>query len=402
MFKQITITFGTPSAETAKDMVFGRENLAEKLWGCLREGSVRLLSERRMGKTWLLMLTIASHPDWALPLFFDAEGCSTASEFIWKLNAALHESHLVDTKWWDNIADWFRRMAQQVQGKQIVGAEIPVLDPWHALLESTCRHMTEKAGEKKVVIVFDELPFFLDKLIKTGQGEDAIRFLDNLRQLRQALPNLRMVFCGSLGLHLVLDALKQQGYTGRPVNDMPPFDVPPLDPEMATQLAGGLLVGEGVECKDLERSAKAVAEAACGVPFYVQHLVKWMRDQREDCWTVKLIKRVPEELFEGAGDPAEFQYYDQRISQYYPEDITERARAALDMLSRNPKGESLDNLLNLVRHQPKTMMIDSREFLRVMEVLRDDHYVVLEGKVWRFKLEIVRCWWLAHRGGLTA
>ena len=99
MFTPITVRFGTPNIETAKEHVFGREELANQLWKDLSAGSVRLLSERRMGKTWLLMLAMATRPEWAIPLFFDAEGCASAPEFIWKLNEVLHESKLVDTEW---------------------------------------------------------------------------------------------------------------------------------------------------------------------------------------------------------------------------------------------------------------------------------------------------------------
>ena len=141
-----------------------------------------------------------------------------------------------------------------------------------------------------------------------------------------------------LGLHLVLGKLQEEGYTGRPVNDMQPFDVPPLSEEKAKQLAGGLITGERVVCDNVELCANAAARAACGVPFYIQHIIKWMRDHSEDPWTPKRIARVPDELFEEPGDPAEFAYYDSRLTQYYPEDIADRARVALDMLSRNPKG----------------------------------------------------------------
>lgn len=401
MFKAIRIQFGTPSIETAKDVVFGREELAEKLWGSLSEGSVRLLSERRMGKTWLLMLAMATKPEWAISLFFDAEGCSSAPEFIWKLNEKLHESKLIDIERRTKITDWFRRVAQRVQGQNVAGVEIPEIDPWPALLESTCRHLAGKVGDKKAVVIIDEFPFFLDKLIKDGRGDDAIHFLDTLRQLRQTLPNFRLVFCGSLGLHLVLDSLQREGYTGRPVNDMQTFDVPPLSEEMAVQLAGGLITGEQVPCKNVELSANAVALAACKVPFYIQHIVKWMQGHAEGSWTPKRISHIPEEMFEDSGDPGDFSYYDSRLTQYYPEDIADRARVALDMLSRNPKGESFDGLLNLVRHSPKTAMLDSQELLRILEVLRDDHYLLRSRQKWIFKLEIVRRWWLTHRGGMA-
>jgi hypothetical protein len=45
-------------------------------------------------------------------------------------------------------------------------------------------------------------------------------------------------------------------------------------------------------------------------------------------------------------------------------------------------------------------MLDSSALLEILQILRDDYYLVQEGDRWRFKLEIVRCWWQQYRGGL--
>ncbi len=185
-----------------------------------------------------------------------------------------------------------------------------------------------------------------------------------------------MVFCGSLGLHIVLHKLRDAGYTGQPVNDMPPFEVPPLAPEDAQYLSGSLLLGEGVSCSDMKAVAHSIAHASSGVPHYIQHIVSWMCDQQTEPWTPERAASIPSELFNAAGDPAEFAYYDGRLDQYYPPDIVEKSRAALDVLSRKADGLHFDELLNLVRHRPKTLMVDSESFLQVLRVLRDDHYVV--------------------------
>jgi hypothetical protein len=202
-------------------------------------------------------------------------------------------------------------------------------------------------------------------------------------------------------LHIVLQALRGFGYTGQPVNDMPPLDVPPLSPEDARYLAGCVLLGKKIACSDVGAVAESLAEACSYVPFYIIHAASWMRPQDHPQWTPDEAKKVPKKLFEASGDPAEFAYYNQRLDQYYPEGIVEKARAALDVLSREPRGLAFNDLVNLVRHRPKTLDVDPGEVRKILDDLRDDHYIVLVDGLWRFKLGIVRQWWFENRGKLA-
>ena len=397
-FKPLRVQIGAVDERSAPDLVIGRTELVEALWRQLRAGSVRLLSERRMGKTWVIHLAMASRPDWAAPALFDAQGLASAPEFVQKLNRALHEAGLVSDKWWQTVVDWFRRPLQTLQGQELGKVTLPTLDTWPSFLEDTCRHFVEHNAGRNAVLIVDELPFLLDRLAKTGQEQDAMRLLDILRSLRHEHPSLRIALCGSLGLHIVLAKLHQAGYTGHPVNDMPPFEVPPLSPPDAAYLAGCLLLGEEVPCDDVAVVAEAIATASSGVPFYIQHLVNWMVQHPGQAWTPDRASNAPEELFNARGDPAEFAYYDERLDDYYPGDVVEKARALLDTLSREKAGMAFDTLVNLVRHRPKCVAVDPEQLLKVMRVLRDDHYVVAHNDHWRFKLDIVRQWWFNTRG----
>jgi len=400
-FKGLLVRTGATDVSEARNVVIGRTVQVKKLWKEVYAGSIILLSERRMGKTWMLKLAIALKPKWAVPLFFDAEGVHSAPEFVWQLNKKLHDSRLIPNTWWDDIQDWFRRFSQRVQGAKIGSIEIPELDTWGSLLEDTCCHFAAKAEPRKAVLMMDEIPFLLDNIIKKRSPDEAVEVLDKLRFLRQTMPSLRMIFCGSLGLHIVLQKLRETGYTGQPMNDMAPSEMPPLSPGDAHYLSGCLLLGEGVPCSDRKEVARAIAQASSGVPFYVQRIVNWMCDQQVKEWSPKQAGAVPMELFNADGDPAQFSYYDSRLDQYYPADIVEKARAALDMLSRRAAGMQFDELLNLVRHRPKTLMVDSDSFLQVLRLLRDDYYLIHKNGQWRFKLEILRKWWFETRGRLA-
>jgi hypothetical protein len=400
-FVPMRLSFSTPGVPDAREVVVGRAELADSLWANLEGASLRLLSERRMGKTWLLKLALACAPDWSAPMFFDAEQAQDACDFVLRLNRQLHASGLVQDNWWKKTQEWFQRLVVALGGKKLGPVEVPSnLLSWSAFLTQTCQHVIERKPSQTVVLIFDELPLFLDKLITSGRPTDAVEFLDTLRFLRQNQPTLRMVFCGSLGLHIVLKKLETTGYTGRPVNDMNPFDVPPLTDQCAAYLAGCLITGENALCKDVATCATAVAKAGSRCPFYIQKIVKWMKDHADKAWTTRAVATIVEQAANGTGDPFEFSYYEGRLPQYYPEDadLVDRARITLDVLSRESDGLPFDDLLNRVRHNPKTLTLDPEALLEVLRILRDDHYLVECDRHWAFKLDVIRLGWYHMRG----
>jgi hypothetical protein len=85
---------------------------------------------------------------------------------------------------------------------------------------------------------------------------------------------------------------------------------------------------------------------------------------------------------------------------YYPEDLVEKALAALDVLSRESEATAFDDLLNAIRHRPQTLALDPNGLLEVLNILKDDYYLIESSGGWRFKVELVRAWWFENRGKL--
>lgn len=398
-FQPIQPRLGAVDQTNAKEFVFGRSHLVDTLWRRLEAGSLRLVAERRMGKTWVLHLALANAPEWAVPVLFDAQKHRSDADLILEINRVLHEKGLLPDAWWQKVWDWSRRKLHDLRGKKLNQLEVPEIETSAAILEETCREFVKAQSGKRPVLIIDEFPFLLDKLVKEDSCEAAEQLLDSLRSLRHELPDLRMVFCGSLGLHIVLDRLAENRYTGRPVNDMPPFEVPPLDESDAVALAGGLLLGSSVPCSDLSKVAEEVARGGSCVPFYIQHLVMWMDTQSRKEWTPDDARQAPLRLFDAANDPGEFRYYDQRLDQYYPDDVVAKARAILFQLCHDAEGLEFNDLVNRLRHTQDCVETHDHEAQKVLETLRDDHYLVSDGNRWRFKVEIIRRWWQHTRGG---
>ncbi len=399
--KPITLTIGTTVDEkTARGTVYGRDELVEKLWDDIKSGSISLIGERRTGKTWVLRLAQALKPAQAETFWFDAEKVHSTTEFVRRLNQELSAKGLMSRKIRRKLLNWVRRAG--IGLGRIKGAvDVKNPDGWPIFLESTIGEFVKNAGQPQAVLMIDELPFCLDSIASTQGHAAASKVLDELRALRMAHPSLRMVFCGSLGLHIVLKKLEDEGYKGQPTNDLVTFDVPPLNEHDSLFFAAGLIVGEKIGYSHLEQVSLAVSQAGSQIPYYIQHIVKYMKNRQPFDYTPEDVAAIPEKLFEASGDPARFRHHDKRLDVYYPEDIVEKARSVLDVLSLEPDGLDDASLLNLVKHNPKTVTIDPESLQEVVRILQDDHYIEKSQGKWRFKVDIIRRWWAFARGEMN-
>ncbi len=398
-FEPMKVVIGSVNRDNAQQSVVGRDDMADQFWEELRRGSLQVLSERRMGKTWLLHLAQAREPEDFVSVFLNVEDLKNVLDFSQRLMDKVYVEVPATGKI-DRLKGYVKRRAPRVEGQDVGKLKIPTFSNWKEGLQHALTTFQSRIGEGMPVLILDELPHLLDSVIQTGRHEEAIELLDTLRALRQSLPNLRMVYCGSLGFHIVFSKLHKEGYTGQPVNEMGTFDVLPLKSEAATQLAGNLLLGEDVQCTELASVASAVGEVSARVPFYIQNIVHWMWSHNEQAWSPDAVSVVLNGMFDDVGDPAKFKYYDQRLDQHYPSDWVEQARIILDILSRESDGVQIEQLLNLVRHIERTTSLTQDDLLKVLEVLREDHYVVRQDGTYRFKLEIVRKWWHTARGSI--
>ena len=88
----------------------------------------------------------------------------------------------------------------------------------------------------------------LQKIASLSESRESrtqtLTLLDTLRLIRQKYANLRMIYAGSVGLHHVVNDLKQDTLASQPVNDMPMVDIRALDHSDAIHLASNLLSDE--------------------------------------------------------------------------------------------------------------------------------------------------------------
>jgi hypothetical protein len=374
--------------------IVGRDTLVQKLWRVLEGQSLVLTSERRIGKTCVIrkMKEECAAPD-VVCVLNDLEALNSVQEFVEAVYKDI-ESLLPRA---DRAQLKFQQLLSKLGGLEVHNIKIPDLTPhWKNLLFALAEDLVEN-NDRMIVFFWDELPLFIHKISKTWGEPVAMEMLDALRSLRQRHNRLRMVFTGSVGLHLVVKALRLGNYVNDPTNDMQIVEVCPLDEPDGISLATQLLEGEGIELPASPALARAVSEAAGHIPYYIHWLVAHMSGSKLPI-TVDSVQQHLDSLVCNPNDPAHFRYYRERLDVYYAPEEKGIALAALDALAVADRPLPIGDLLNLVRHKfPEATPEAVRDTL---SLLAKDHYIIRPSGApgYGFRYAIVRQWWKSERG----
>jgi len=387
------------------ERVVGRDDEIRKMWNALQNQSVVLVSERRIGKTSVIRKMEKEPLAGWHPIYLVIEGVRSPSEFISKIVDAV--SPIILSKKGRALTK-LSRLCEELGGQNIGSWTLPQFKHhWKRLLQTTLNDIRDNFDEK-VLFLWDELPLMISN-IKDDMGvKTAMELLDILRDHRMAdnSGKLRMVYTGSIGLHLVISELHHKGYRNDPTNDMATFALQGLSARNARELAcQGLqgLMDEGeIELRDpLEDVGRAVAEATDGLPFYVNYAVDALSEFRQPVGCEDAISAV-DRLLQDPEDKAHFGHYAERIAAYYPPHLRQKELALeiLKSVCRSDEWLSEDDILNRVAAQ--MVVTDNNLFQRVLGLLVKDHYLRREHHVknrfYQFKYGIIKRWWLANRG----
>jgi len=322
-FRELSVGTNAVDASTAPSQVIGRDDLVQALWMQVRSGSTRLSAPPRIGKTWFLNLALAMRPEWAGPTLFNAAECRSLREFVWELTRHLHTRGFVPDVWEAEVREWYTRRPAVQSGERDTGGVEQSADDWEPVLFRTCAILVEKGAADCPVLMIDELPAFLETLVGEWAEDEAGRLLEALHRLRLQYPTLRMILSDAQGLQRVVERLHNQGFNGHPLDDLPPFELPPLSAPDARYLAGCLLLGEQVPCDDIHAVAQAVAEACNNVPPAIRNTVDWMARFASRPWTAERVASLPTTR---AMDDAEDPLSDERLYPFGADDVVQVER----------------------------------------------------------------------------
>lgn len=382
--------------------VIGRDRLIARLWATLERQGLVLVAERRMGKTAIIKKMEAEPPPGLRVLYLDIEGVSRAGELVECVAQAIRVRFGTSGK----AAKWLADLWSGLGGLEVAGIlKLPESKGphWKAALERLLGGLG-RDPERPMVLILDELPWMLQKTVRTEGESVVVDLLDVLRGLRQTHAGLRLVYTGSIGLHHVVAGLLDEGFVNSPLNDMRIVEVPPLAPGDAACLADALLRGEGLADGSPDDTAERLAELVDCVPYYIHHVVAALADRGQKA-TRRAVESAVEQALVEAQDPWNLEHYRSRLGEYYGERAG-LARAVLDVLAETgPLDLSALHERLKIDFRPdnelaRRIVEGDRDGLRALiKPMQRDHYLAQDGTgAYGFRFPLVRRWWRLDLG----
>ncbi len=386
-----------PGGRLNTNDVVGRDNEIARYWRILERQGLVVSAERRIGKTHIVLKMRDECRSGYLPFYQDLEAVHSIPELIRSIYDTVQQSSsaLPSVKLKAYIAKWSSLLPNKISG-----VDLPTGDStWQVLLAEAFDDLMGLANNLVILLLWDEFPLMLHNLQRREGPDAAIQLLDHLRALRLRHANrLRFLFTGSIGLHLVLRSLRAAGNTNDPVNDMLSLTVPPMAPQDTTDLAAALLEETRAAPSRISGMASRIASEVGGFPYYVHHVVDQL-DQLQRPPLLEDVSAAVDKLVYDPHDPANFNYYVNRLSSYYAADEGALALVVLDTVAGLSSPVPIPELLNLCRHRDPSLQ---EEALReVLTVLAEDHYIEprksAAGTTYDFRWQLVKRWWKARR-----
>ncbi len=379
---------------------FDREEVIENLWDTLQHHSVLLAAPRRVGKS-SLMLKLFSEPQAIFEvLWLDGQDYDTPEDLVADLaiKAAKLRSNL------NGFVSKLLGIAAKVEELEVWQLKLKLREQlsgtWRVQGETVVRDALKP--DTKLLIVIDELPMLLHKLI-TNRGDSgkvaAQDLLDWLRHLRQApefIQQVRQLVGGSIGLTRIASLTG----SSHKIADLRPIEVGALERPKAKELATLLLKSRGVELED--RSMETfLDQVGTLLPIFIQIMASVVASEvrrRKQPANAELIRECYEQRALGPEFRLSFEDYYERLNRYYSPEEARVARILLRELAIADGPQAKSTLLGIYQ-QEIGPAADPFKFDLLLTWLSDDFYVEETGEARvHFKSRWMRDWWRTYHG----
>lgn len=396
--------------QTDAKNVIGRDKIIQHIWHRLEKTSIRFTAERRIGKTTIMTKMAAEPLPGKVVIYSDLEQVGSPMQFVEVILTSL-SGHLSKTQ---VATNWLDRLSSKLGGTEIVGViKLPQIkgQDWQPLLKDTLNAVCQNQTSQQLVFLWDEMPYMLQKIheseITSGSNEkSALAILDILRALRAENPNLRMIFTGSVGLHHILNTLRDDRLAAQPVNNMPTIPIGPLSEEYAKQLAKNLLKTEEIECDNEELVIASLVTLTDRVPFYLNSVISQLALHEGKITVQEVEAQIGQHLI-ASYDPWEMEHFRSRLKTYYPnqlQDIDGKplaeasiAKLLLNHLAMSNDAQSINECFAAIKAKQRIEQRDTVTTL--LDSLAKDHYIVrnTDGK-YHFLFPLLKRWWILAEG----
>ena len=380
--------------------LYGRGYELTTLWERLERGEhVLLLAPRRVGKTSLMLeLRRQPRPNWHV-IYIDVEGAADAADLFADIlvQLAAHPAHrrgLENIPGWQALRNTLRRAANLRAKVRFPGVKMElaaiVRAGWPRWADQIRARLAAREAGERVLIIIDELPVLVFRLIHNGARQDAELLLSKLREWRQA-PDLQSSLATLAGGSIGLEGVVRRAGLSSIINDLSPLHLESWSRSTARQFLddigrnSGFPLGEST----IEQVLDLLNDP---VPYHLQLFFQALRlECRNDPASLKpqIVESCFERRLAGASGTAHLDHYAARLKIA----LDERERdAALAILSRlaSPK-ESV-----LVKDLQQLTPGDHDACRSALRVLETDGYIRRNDDRVSFRSNLLREWWRKH------
>jgi AAA+ ATPase superfamily predicted ATPase len=354
---------------------------------------------RRIGKSSLLVETRRQIEDGGIvtSAYIDVQELQSVSEFFTAFLNSLPQNTVQQLRsLWDGAKRLPGRMMDAIQrrvksanaggGGFEAGVEFErdIRDYWEPLKASveTLAREHLKAGTR-IVLLIDELPFFLENMHRKSGNVDDIRLvLATLRAWRNA--GLAMAIAGSVSIEAFLEDLKIEGLV---INDLTRIDLQPLTETEATAFTETLANVAGLQEWNNDSTKALLEELPDHFPFFIQTAMNFLRVETQS--TPDVIADVFENQVHPQIFASFYQQFDERLERRFEDDLRKAAEAVLNKMASRGDGRitnaEIQALCSTLGQDPLrlTRRLEMAEFIRTD--LKNSGYRLVQNllKTWR-------------------
>jgi predicted regulator of amino acid metabolism with ACT domain len=386
----IPITPSTGGAVSPNDIV-GRDKEIDSFWSILRKQGIALFAERRFGKSSILRKMEADGQKGFIPIYKPIEGISSPENVAAVLLDRVKEMSLIDEGLFKILENFYNKTTELVE--EVKGIKLKKLEyTWQKQLFYLFKKLIEKHKDKKIVIMLDEFSIFLDEL-KKDEASNVIGFFRNIT-FEKEFKNIRFVYCGSIGIDLVLDKIKKDGHNiGDPLNHMYKHELQPFTDDNAKYF--GKCLNLGCKLKIPDELIEQICSRANNIPYFIDIVFDKISKAKEA--NQKAIDNAFEEILDDTKGKESIKHFYDRIENFYPN--YKLSVYILNYISLSTQAVTEMEIANNVL--TNTTETDRIEINEEIERLRNDGYLfrIIKGgeRLYDFKYSLLKLWWKINK-----
>ena len=373
------------------EFVVGREKEIDFFWNILKKQGIALFAERRLGKSSILRKMDKDGHNGFISIYRPIEGISSPESLAEVLLNRIKELNLIDegsAKKLENIYNITTDFVGEVNGIKLKKLEYT----WQKQLYYLLKKLTEKNPNDKIVIMLDEFSIFLDKL-QDDKASTVIGFFRNIT-FEKEFKNIRFVYCGSIGIDLVLDKIKSNGHNiGDPLNHMNKYELQPFTIDNAKYF--GKCLNEGCRLKMNDELIEHICSRANNIPYFIDVVFDKISKMRKNDQSA--IDKAYEEILDDTKGKESIKHFYDRIEDFYPK--YKISVYILNFVSRCIHATTETEIANNVL--TNTTNTDRIEINEEIERLKNDGYLfrsIKDGeRLYDFKYSLLKSWWKRNK-----